>query len=76
MHPLKPKYTSLKCTRSYIKHSGFKRHLRRKYKLKLHEGEVCNKLFKCELLMDFHKLLHHQPPAVKDKRFRTGINFI
>ena len=50
--------------------------LLRKTDLKRHQWEDCKKSFKCELTKDFHKNLHHQPPAVEDERFRLGKYFV
>ena len=75
-HPLKPIYTSRNNRRNYIKYSGLKMNLLRKADLKRHQCEDCKKSFKCKLMKDFHKQLHHQPPAVEDDRFRLGKNFV
>ena len=51
--------------------------LLRKVDLKRHQCEDCKKSFKCKLMKDFHKQLHHQPPAVVEvDRVRLGKNFI
>ena len=75
-HPLKPDYTSLNSGRNYIKYSGLKMNLLRKTDLKRHQCEDCKKSFKCKLMKDVHKKLHHQPPAAsEDDRFRLGKYF-
>ena len=40
--------------------------------LKRHQCKNCQKSFQCKLMKDFHKQLHHKPPAVEDGRFRLG----
>ena len=50
--------------------------LLRKADLKRHQCEDCKKSFKCKLMKEFHKQLHHQPPSVvEDHRFRLGKYF-
>ena len=72
MHSLKQKFTSLKCTRNFIKYSGLKKHLPWKTGLVSHQCEVCKESFKCRLSKDFHKQLHHRPKTVKDNGIRLG----
>ena len=66
MNPLKPNYTTLKSTRNYIKYSGLKKHERQKPNLKRHQCEICNKTFKNEMMMDFHKRTHPRQLPSKD----------
>ena len=75
-HPLKPKYTTVNSIRNYIKYSGLKMNILRKADLKRHQCEDCQKSFKCKLMKDFHKQLHHQLSAVEDDRFRLGKYFV
>ena len=73
---VKPIYTSRNNRRNYIKYSGLKMNLLRKADLKRHQCEDCKKSFKCKLMKDFHKILHHRPLAVEDEGFRIGIYFV
>ena len=75
-HPLKPNYTSLNSGKNYIKYSGLKMNLLRKVDMRRHQCEGCKKSFKCKLMKDFHKQLHHQPPAVEVDLFRLGKYFV
>ena len=65
-NPLKPNYTTLKSTRSYIKYTGLKKHVRQKPNLTRHQCEICDKTFKNEMMMDFHKRTHHHELPAKD----------
>ena len=75
-HPLNPDYTSLNSGRNYIKYSGLKMNLLPKADLKRHQFEDCKISFKCKKMKDFHKQLHHQPPADKGHRFSLGEYFV
>ena len=66
MLPLKPKYASSKSTRNYIKYSGIKQHLLGNTDRTRHQCEVCNILFKCKLLKNFHKQIHRGQPIHKE----------
>ena len=66
MHPLIPKYASSKSTRNYIRYSGIKKHLLRNTDLTRHQCEVCNISFKCKLLKNFHKQIHHGQTTFED----------
>ena len=65
-NPLKPNYTTLKSTRNYIKYTGLKKHGRQKPNLTRHQCEICDKTFKNEMMMDFHKRTHHHELPAKD----------
>ena len=72
MHPLKPKYSSFKCSTNYIKYSGLKKHNRQKPNLTRHQCDVCNKSFKNKLMKEFHKRIHHRQPSSKE--FGVNVN--
>ena len=72
MHPLKPNFTSLKCTRNYFKYSGIKKHLLRKADLTRHECEVRIKSLKTEFMKDFYKQMHHRHYDVKQGSLNNG----
>ena len=74
MHPLKPKYSSFKCSTNYIKYSGLKKHNRQKPNLTRHQCDVCNKSFKNKLMKDFHKRIYHRQSFSKD--YRVNINIV
>ena len=49
-----------------IKYSGLKKHERQKPNLRRHQCEICDKTFKNEMMMDFHKRTHPRQLPSKD----------
>ena len=68
VHQLKPNYSNFKSTRNYIKHSGLKKHVRRKPDLTRHQCEVCDKTFQNEMMKSFHKANHCPKSDCKNSR--------
>ena len=76
VNPLKPNHSNLKSTNNYTKCIGLKKYARQKSNLTSHRYKVCNKNFKIEMMMEFHKQnhLHNLPSKDCEVNLNDGVN--